>query len=1038
MHILHAHNAEGIMSILKRNNKNSGKKVKLTKQRVKFKKPSGKGYSKAGRKVTLQRVIASIVTLGIVGFIGGFALMIIWMAQAPELDLDKFNYASSTKLLDRNGKYYQQLQGSEYREPVSIDEIPEVVQLAFVAIEDKRFYDHHGVDFIGTGKAVLGVLTTGSTSGPGGSTITQQLIKLTHLTSETSIKRKVQEWKLAVELERKFTKEQILEAYLNKVNMSQAWGIQAASKYFFKKDVSKLSVAQAAVLASIINAPTYYNPLKYEDKDGDGKYTLKKTKNADGKVVLAHDKNNRDRALTVVERMHAQGHISDKEYQVAVNDLKKNRIGLTRNETQMVYSFFTDAVYNEVVKDIAEKYNYSTDDAESFLLNNGLTIKTTLDRKVQKALEKTATENSIFPGSSSAAQQASRAMTKKKGKKVKYKPQVGMTIIENKTGYVVGIVGGRTKNASRSLNRATQKFQPGSSTKPLTAYGPGIDTGAITAGTAFNDTVLRIGGWSPKNSGGGYQGMMTVRKGLTNSVNTIAVQAMMQTGTETIIPYAKKLGLEIVTAKNDSEYNDENPAALALGGYTHGQSTYNMASAYTTFANKGIRQTPIMYTEVTDKNGEVIISKKSKKVKVFDEGTAFIITSILKDVVKGGTTYISIPGTQVAGKTGTTDQNRHAWFCGYTPEYSGAVWYGYDQNVVKVGGSTYHLNIGTYGGSSNGPAAFWRSAFTKIYASRKVKKANFDAAPSDVYKASVDGVSGKSPTALSSKDPRGSKVYSEYFLKGKGPNGKDDIHVAANICTSSKKKATQYCPKDHVKKSCLLDLSKIEYPPGVTGKNEIGSQAKYSLKKSKCDVHNKHSIQSITLAVSPASIEVGETASATVTATLADGSSKNVSARLSSGNSRVASISGGSVLGTGGGSTTITATVTQNGETFTAKDSITVKGKAISVDNFYLDRSSETVSVGQNYTTPTATVALSDGSTASGEVSLVSDGGFDKNTPGDYELTFSVSYNGSTLGNLSYTVTVSGNGGKKPDGKKTSDIGIGNMFSQKHFLSAVF
>ncbi|MFR6311821.1 penicillin-binding transpeptidase domain-containing protein, partial [Anaerofustis stercorihominis] len=671
------------------------------------------------------------------------------------------------------------------------------------------------------------------------------------------------------------------------------------------------------------------------------------------------------------------------------------------------------------------------EDASCFVLNNGLTIKTTLDPVVQNALEKTAENDSIFPSQSYSASQASAAMTKKKGEKIEYKPEVGMTVIENKTGRVAGIVGGRNKTASLSLNRATQKFQPGSSTKPLTTYGPGIDSGQITAGTAFNDTSISIGGWRPKNSGGGNQGMMTVRKGLTNSTNTIAVQAMMQTGAETIVPYAEKLGLDIV---KDSDTNDLNPAALALGGYTHGQTTLNMASAYTTFANGGVRQTPILYTEITDKNGDVILSNKSEKVKVFEAGTAFIITDILKDVVKGGTTYISIDGTQVAGKTGTTDENRHAWFCGYTPEYSGAVWYGYDQNVVSVNGSTYHLNIGTYGGSTNGPAAFWKNAFSDIYSKKKVSNSQFASKPDDVYQAAVDGVSGKSPTALSSKDPRGSKVYTEYFLTGKGLSGKDDIHVSASICSASKKKATKYCPKDLVKKSVLLDLSKITYPPGVTGKNEVGSQAKYSL-KGKCDIHNKGTAQALTLTISPGTINVGESATVTTKITLADGSTKNVNAKISSSSSGIASVSGNSIKGVSAGNATITATYTQEGETLTAKAGITVKGAAApTVQSYGLDSNSVTVNKGSGYSTPSATVTLSDGSTDSATVTVTGEGGFDRNTPGTYTISCSISYNGTRLGSAQFTVTVVDNSGGSDDGDNEDDKNK-NSLSSKVTLS---
>ncbi len=590
------------------------------------------------------------------------------------------------------------------------------------------------------------------------------------------------------------------------------------------------------------------------------------------------------------------------------------------------------------------------------------------------------------------------------------------------------------------MNRATQKFQPGSSTKPLTTYGPGIDSGKITAGTTFNDTAISYGGWRPKNSGGGNQGLMTVRNGLTGSVNTVAVQAMLQTGTETILPYAEKLGLDIV--KDEEDVNDLNPAALALGGYTHGQSTLAMASAYTTFANGGVRQTPVMYTEITDKNGEIILSNKSEKVKVFEKGTAFIITDILKDVVKGGTTYISIDGTEVAGKTGTTDENRHAWFCGYTPEYSGAVWYGYDQNVVTVDGTTYNLNIGTFGGSSNGPAAFWREAFTDIYSKKDIENSKFASQPDDVYQAKVDGVSGKNPTSLSYKDPRGSKVYTEYFLTGKGPSGSDDIHVSAKICEASKKKATEYCPADQVKTSVLLDLSKITYPPGVTGKNEIGSQGKYSLKGS-CDVHGKSTVHSIKLTISPGSIEAGQTATATVTGTLADGSTKNINASLSSSNSSVARVSGSTITGVSSGSSTITAKYTQEGTTLTASATIKVTGSSKpTVTSFSLNPSSITINKGENYYSPTAIVTLSDGSTDYGSVTIMDDDDFDSESSGTYSMTCSVSYNGTKLGEKIFTVHVNdddGDEGRIRNNKVTqASLKNYNTFSIKNMFYNLF
>lgn len=1001
-------------------------KVRIKKTNVAKSKPAGNKSLKPKKKITLKKVLACFIVLIFVGIIGGVSVGIVWMAQAPPLDTNKFNFTNTTHLVDKNGKYYQELQGSENRNPVSIDEIPEIVQLAFISIEDKRFYDHGGVDIIGTGKAIMNVFLSGSTDGPGGSTITQQLIKLTHLTSENSIKRKVMEWRLAVEAESKLSKEQILEAYLNKVNMSQAWGIQAGAEFFFGKKVNKLSVAQSAVLASIINAPSYYNPLVYKET-GDGEYKLVRKKNGDGKKVLAYDENNRDRALLVVENMHNQGHINDAEYEIAKADLEKNRIGLVEPKDNSIYSYFTDAVYTQVIDDIKEKYNYSEDDASTFLLNSGLTIKSTVDPKIQNVMDKVSTHDYLFPSQSYSAAAASEAMTRKTGEEVNYIPQVGMAIVENKTGNVVGILGGRgKKSGSLSMNRAMQKFQPGSSTKPLTTYGPGVDSGKITMASAYNDSKISIGSWSPSNSGGGHQGMMTCRAGLTQSVNTIAVQALMETTPEVVQPYAKKLGLEIVT---EGDHTDLNPAALALGGYSYGQSPLNMASAYSTFPNQGVRNDAVLYTEVVDSNGEVILNNTKEKRRVFQKGTAFIITDVLKNVVKGGTTSRSVPGAEIAGKTGTTDENMHAWFCGYTNEYSGAVWYGYDENKVEVDGSTYHLNIGTFGGSSNGPAAFWEEVFRGIYEKKKIKNSSFAKRPDDVVSMSVDGASGKRPGSLSSKDPMGKKVYTEYFLRKFVPSGSDDLHVAKTVCTASNKTATKYCPKSMVEKKVMYNISKIHYPPGVSGPSGGGALAKYAYKGGKkgagtCDIHNANTPTSMAFyqggkRVSSVTLNSGESTTLTVKGSSEGGGVSLRGVKFSaSGNIRI-SPSGNSVTVTaaGGGGGTVYASCSPGKglDRLSASCSVSVKGSTATptITLSGVSGGSITVPAGTN---PLNQIGVSASDPNDGDLTdqvqvSVSGGNGWYNTPGTYTITYTVTNSGGVTATQTVTVTITDTGG---------------------------
>ncbi|MDO4288099.1 MAG: transglycosylase domain-containing protein [Eubacterium sp.] len=752
-----------------------------------------------GKKI-LRILLTLVIALAAVGVIA-FAVL---YARVPELDVANFNYIQNARILDKDGQFYQELQGSERREVVSIDQIPEDVQNAFIAIEDQRFRSHHGVDFPRFIKALLGVVSSGSLDGPGGSTITQQLIKLTHLTSEKTIDRKFQEVILALRLEKVYSKDQILEAYLNKINLSQAWGVQAASKVFFNKDVSQLDIAQAAILAAIANSPSYYDPYTYVT-DEDGITVIDKDDN--GNYILSE--NNKSRAYLVIDKMLELGYIDQGEYDTAYNELATNNVGLTYVENQESYSYFTDAVYEAVLDDLMETYDYTEAEASEYLLNGGLTIESTVDPKVQGIMETCAKDDSLYPAQSGAAAAASEAQSADTGESYNYIPQVGMTIIDNETGYVAGIVGGREDKTNLSLNRATQKFQPGSSTKPLTTYGPGLDTGAITLASVFQDVPISYQGWTPQNAEGGNGGATTVREGITASTNIVAVQANLETGINVSADYAEKLGLEIV---RDGDKNDLNPAALALGGYTNGQSTLAMASAFSTFPNMGEHKEAVFYTRVTDPSGEVILENKTESEKIFKAQTAYLITDALKGVVQGGTTTVSVAGQPVAGKTGTTDENRHAWFCGYTPYYSMAVWYGYDNNVVETSQGTYYLNIGVFGGSKPGPAYMFEEVMNQVH--EDLPASDFAANPGGISTASVDKVSGKLATELTAQDPRGNMTVTEMFIDGTAPTQRDDVHINADLCSTTNAYATSHCP-DH-KTVCRVKATSPHYPEGVT------------------------------------------------------------------------------------------------------------------------------------------------------------------------------------------------------------------------------
>lgn len=657
--------------------------------------------------------VTIFILMAMIGTISG--ILFSYINKSPVLNVGNFQYIENSVILDDQDEFYLELQGKEKREMVSIERIPKHVSNAFIAIEDERFYKHNGVDPRGIARALVQNIQSKNMTGAGGSTITQQLIKLTHLTPKKTISRKVQEAYLAIKLERTMNKDEILKNYLNKVNFAYAYGIQAASQTYFRKDVEDLTIAQGAVLAAIPKAPSTYKPYIMEESQEE---TTKIATDSNGEVL--YSPKNQERALLVIEKMKELELITSQEYIEAKNQLMHNNIGLKMPLTSNTYSYFADAVYQQVVQDLVKEYfsdlpkEEGREKAIDYLLSAGLTIYSTIDTGIQSSLEENFKRDQLFPSPSINAQKASKEKSKELGKEVVYKPEGAMVIIENSTGAVKGIVGGRDKEGNLSLDRAFSKFQPGSTTKPLTVYAPGFDSQKITPNTVYKDAPLQIGGRPIKNSGNSYSGSTTVREGLKKSKNVIAVQAWHDVGLETSVEYGEKFGLEFTK-------EDMYPAPLALGGYTHGQTPLAMASAYTTFGNQGMRNTPAFYTKVVDSTGKLILENNQKQIEVISKQTAYLITDILMDAVRGGTTSISVPNMEVAGKTGTTDNQMHAWFVGYTPYYTGAVWYGYDENQVVANGNTYHLNINVYGGSKPGPALMWEEVMGDIHEDLKSK-----------------------------------------------------------------------------------------------------------------------------------------------------------------------------------------------------------------------------------------------------------------------------------------------------------------------------
>lgn len=549
--------------------------------------------------------------------------------------------AVSSQVFDRHGRLITTLHSDQNRLPIDINKVPQNLQNAFIAAEDNRFYDHIGIDPIGILRAIVTNLTNHGIA-QGGSTITQQLAKNAFLSQEQTLKRKVQEAMLALEIEHKYSKKEILEMYMNQIYFGQgAYGIQTAAKTYFNKDVDQLSLTQCAMLAGLPKSPNYYSPFN----------NLKEAE---------------ARKNVVLDQMAKYGYITTAQAEEA----KKASLELSQNK-QTAANSETESFIDYVSQQVAAKYG---DDA---LYKEGLKIYTTLDTEKQHAAVKAMRD---LPDNYTDA----NGLTQ---------PQGALVSIDPQTGYILAMVGGRGQD---SFNRASMAVrQPGSAFKPFVYLTALQDD--MTPDSTMEDKKVSYGGWSPQNSEKSYGGTMTLRQALALSVNTIAVQLADKVGTEKIINNAKKMGITTLVDKGSP--NDNN-LAMALGGLTRGVTPLEMASAYGTFANKGVHVKPTAIITILDRNGNVIEDNSNNKAdatRVMSEREAYEMTSMLEGVIDHGTGTAAAIGQPAAGKTGTTDDNKDAWFVGYTPTIVTAVWIGDDTGSHSLGE--------VYGGTI--PARIW-------------------------------------------------------------------------------------------------------------------------------------------------------------------------------------------------------------------------------------------------------------------------------------------------------------------------------------------
>lgn len=797
---------------------------------------------KVGKKLSVIFLKAFLICMIAVAVVVGCAAIGIFKGvidNAPDITSESVipkGYKST--VYDAEGNKMQELIASgTNRTMVTIDQIPKHVQNAFIAIEDERFYEHNGIDLQGILRSGVKFITSGFKTKQGASTITQQLLKnnvfdfMSEETLADNIERKIQEQYLAIQLEKTMSKDEILQAYLNTINLGQnTLGIQAASNRYFGKDVSELTVAEAAVVAGITKNPEKYNPIKNQEE------------------------NEKRRAL-VLNNMLKQEMITQSEYESAMKeDVYSNIKNVNESvvENAKVNSYFTDAVIQSVLEDLKELKGYSDTQAYNMLYGSGLQIHTTMDPKIQSIMDEEAANPENYPDNYKIGLEYAMTTVKKDGTTTNYsqemmqayfkkkngtktyellykdeeaaqaaideyeaeiiepddtvyrsvkmtvQPQVSMIVMDQYTGEVKGIIGGRgEKTANLTMNRSTDAVrQPGSTFKIVAAYAPALDAAGMSlATTQYDGPYMYEGGTDAKQvrnwNGEAYAGWTSLRKGIEQSMNILAVKTYTENGSALGLTYLDRFGFTTIQKQADANgLNDYGPA-VALGGLTRGVTNLELTAAYASIANEGTYQEPIFYTKIEDMDGNVIIDKtKSREVhEAVTPETAWLLTSAMKDVVSKGTGgALKLNNMTVAGKTGTTSDYADLWFVGYTPYYTSGVWAGYDIPTTKLAKSerNYHKTL-------------WKKVMSRIH--EDLENKDFEK-PKDVVQVAVCSESGKLPIpGVCDMDQRGSCVVTEYFARGTEPKESCNVHIMAKVCHVTGQLATDVCywPSDQVR-----------------------------------------------------------------------------------------------------------------------------------------------------------------------------------------------------------------------------------------------
>lgn len=805
--------------------------------------------------IFLKVLMVSIFALIIVGACAGFGIFKGVIDSAPninEIDATPTGYLSV--VLDNQGNEVTQLiAAGSNRVYVTIDEIPKHTQEAFVAIEDERFYEHNGIDIQGIIRAGVTGIRNKFHFTEGASTITQQLLKNNVFTGWTeegsfieSLERKIQEQYLAVQLSKTRSKDWVLENYLNTINLGQnTLGIQAASRRYFGKDVSDLTISESAVIAAITQNPSWWNPV-------------------------SHPENNKERRTKVLTNMKKQGYISQEEFEEAMADDVYARI----QQVNIQYaeaspnSYFVDALIDQVVEDLVEQKGYNETQAYKALYEGGLTIYSTQDPAIQAICDEEINDPENYPANSkysfsyritikkadgtvenlseqtmlnhyresnsgysinfdseeeaAAAIEAYKETILGEGDTIEaetvlytLQPQAATVIMDQYTGEVKAMVGGRgDKTGSRTLNRATRTTrQPGSTFKILAAYAPALDTAGMTLATVQDDAPYTYANGAPlRNSDRKYRGLITMREAITRSVNVSAVKTLTEISPQVGYDYLMNFGFTTLPQSDIVQ-------SLALGGITNGVTNLELAAAYATIANNGTYTKPRLYTKILDHDGKILIDNTPQTRTVLKETTAFLLTNAMQDVVSYGTgRTANFDNMSIAGKTGTTNDDRDMLFAGFTPYYTCVTWGGFDDNSPQ----DYERYERT----------LWRSIMERLHEGLEYKEFP---RPEGLSAATICQKSGKlAVEGLCDLDPRGSMVSTEYFANGTVPSDYCDHHVAVTVCTDSGMLANEYCP----------ETSKQQYIY-ITGGSADSADGPYlltdELAQSSCNVHTLES-----------------------------------------------------------------------------------------------------------------------------------------------------------------------------------------------------